>query len=356
MRRLGLLLLLAIAAAGGFSAWLDPRINKPYKGYHQSEIFVDIPKGASRWTISGMLAKDRVIRSRIAFEMLSRLHGHVPLQAGSYRFDQQMNARQVFWKIAKGQVFVYNVSIPEGWTMYDIADALQREGLCNREDFLRAAHDTSLISDIAPHAQSLEGFLYPSTYEFTRHTSPEQIAATMVRQFRVALRDATDSGSVPNPHGLDTEQIVTIASLVERETPQPQERPLVASVFYNRLGRKYPLQCDPTVQYALATQGKIVRNVSHSDLSVDSPYNTYRHTGLPPGPIANPGEASLEAALHPAETSYMYFVANDQRGHFFSSTLAQHNRNVARYRHLIEIGADPSDPAGISAKRHGGGS
>lgn len=356
IRRLGLLVLLAIAAAGGFSAWLDPRINKPYKGYHQDEVYVDIPKGTSRWEISGMLAKDRIIRSRLAFELLTRLHSRVALQAGEYRFDKQLNARQVFWKIAKGQVYFASVSIPEGWTIYDIADALQREQICSRDDFLRAAHNTSLISDLAPHAQTLEGFLYPSTYQFTRHTPPEQVAATMVRQFRAELQTVTNSGALNPPHGFDLEQVVTLASLVERETPQPQERPLVASVFYNRLEHNYPLQCDPTVQYAFEIKGQPIRNVSHSDLSVDSPYNTYHHTGLPPGPIANPGEASLEAALQPADTNYFYFVANNQRGHFFSHTLAEHNRNVARYRHLLEIGAEPIDPTGLPAKRHGGGS
>lgn len=354
IRRLGLLFLLAIAAAGGFAAWLDPRINKPYKGYPGSEIFIDIPKGTSRWQVSGMLARDHVIRNRVAFELLSRFHERYALQAGEYRFDHPMNAREVFWTIAKGRIFLYTLTVPEGWTMFDIGSALQRLGLCSRDDFVRAARDTSPIADIAPHAHSLEGFLFPSTYQFKHQATPEQVVAEMVRKFRNGWQSIDPGGAVPMPDHFDIQQVVTLASLVERETPQPSERPIVAGVFYNRLAKGYALQCDPTVQYALELQGKTVRNIAHADLSVDSPYNTYEHSGLPPGPIANPGEASLRAALEPAHTDYFYFVANDAGGHFFSRTLAEHNRNVARYRHMLGIGMEPVDANPGSKKRRGG--
>lgn len=238
--------------------------------------------------------------------------------------------------------------------MFDIANELARQKLCTREQFLRVARNPSLVRDIAPHAPSLEGFLFPSTYQFSRNATPEEIAAAMVRQFRdewsklqtevhssdakapasahSRAKPASDSPAV----SLSPAQIVTLASLIERETPQPSERPIVASVFYNRLKLGVPLQCDPTVQYALDLAGKPTLKVTPGDLRVESPYNTYLHRGLPPGPIANPGDASLRAAIDPAHTKYLYFVANDSGGHFFSRTLEEHNRNVERYRRLLE--------------------
>jgi len=190
--------------------------------------------------------------------------------------------------------------------------------------------DASSIRDMAPHAPSLEGFLFPATYQFPRHPSGAQMVTAMVDRFRQEWNTIAAQGANVSPQ--DLEQIVTLASLVERETPRPEERPLVAGVFANRLRLHEPLQCDPTVVYALELAGKYSGTLDAGDLAFDSPYNSYRHTGLPPGPIANPGDASLRAALAPAQTDYLYFVANTEGGHFFSSTLAQHNRNVNLYR------------------------
>jgi UPF0755 protein len=215
------------------------------------------------------------------------------------------------------------------------------------------ARDPAPISDIAPHAKSLEGFLFPSKYEFKRRATCEQVAETMTSHFRAVWKELNLSGAESFPGGLDTTQIVSLASLVERETPRPEERPLVAGVFYNRLRLGTPLQCDPTVQYALQLAGRPELNVRPEDLRIDSPYNTYAHKGLPPSPIANPGEASLRAALNPAQTDYLYFVANDQGGHFFSKTLAEHNRNVARYRQLLR-GDSAADPAPKNPRHRGG--
>lgn len=354
MRRLGLLALLAIAALGAGAGWLDSQINRPYRGRRPQEVFVDIPRGTSRWGIAGILRRNEIIRSRLAFALFSDWHFRNRLQAGEYLFDRPLNSREVFWKIARGQIFVHIVTVPEGWTMYDIAADLDRQGICSREDFLAAARDTSLISDIAPQATSLEGFLFPSTYEFTRHTSCEQITKRMVGNFRTVWETLDPSHSPQHLDGLTTGQVITLASLVERETPKTEERPLVAGVFYNRLRRGYPLQCDPTVQYALQLEGRPVKDLRPGDLRVNSPYNTYEHRGLPPGPIANPGAASLRAALAPARTDYLYFVANDQRGHFFSRTLAEHNRNVARLRHLLARDARPPDPPSTTEAKHRG--
>jgi UPF0755 protein len=305
-------------------------------------VFVDIPRGTSRWAIAGILRNNDVIRNRLAFALFSDWHFRRKLQAGEYLFDQPVDSRQVFWKISHGQIFVHVVTIPEGWTMFDIADEMERQGICPRQDFLAAAHDTTAVADLAPHARTLEGFLFPSTYEFTRHKTCAQVAATMVHEFKAVWEQIDLQGAGGLPPGRDVEQVVTLASLVERETPQKDERPLVAGVFYNRLKIGNPLQCDPTVQYALALEGRREQNVRPADLRVDSAYNTYTHRGLPPGPIANPGRASLQAALAPTETDYLYFVANNQGGHFFGRTLAEHNRNVARYRRLLEGNAQTS--------------
>jgi len=334
MRRLGLLALLAISALGAGAAWLDSQISRPYRGHRPEKVFVDIPHGSSRWKIAGILRDSDVIRNQLAFALFADWHFRKRLQAGEYLFDRPLNSRETFWKISRGQIFVHTVTVPEGWTMFDIAAEFDRQGICSREDFLAAARDASLVWDLAPQAKSVEGFLFPSTYEFTRHTSCEQAVKRMVENFRAVWESLVPSDAPP-PAGLTPAQVVTLASLVERETPMPVERPIVAGVFYNRLRLGHALQCDPTVQYAMAREGHPIKGVHPKDLRIDSPYNTYVHRGLPPGPIANPGEASLRAALAPATTDYLYFVANDEGGHFFSRTLAEHNRNVAKLRRLL---------------------
>lgn len=351
MRRLGLLALLAIAALGAGAAWMDSQISRPYRGRRPEKVFVEIPHGTSRWRIAGILKTDDVIRNRLAFAILSYWHFRRPLQAGEYQIAEQMNSRQVFWMIVRGKVFVHVIVIPEGWTSFDIGDELEKEGICSKSEFASVVADPSLVQSFAPGARSLEGFLFPSTYEFTRHTTCEQAAATMVHEFSDVLEKELPGGTAPLPSGLSLVQTVTLASLVERETPNPEERPVIAGLFLNRLKKEYPLQCDPTVQYAWLLQGHIVEDLHPADLHIDSPYNTYLHPGLPPGPIANPGEAALHAALYPEKTDYLYFVANTEGGHFFSKTLAEHNRNVARYRKLLEQANAPADSAKMKGKK-----
>ncbi|HEV2289408.1 MAG TPA: endolytic transglycosylase MltG [Candidatus Acidoferrales bacterium] len=365
MRRLVFVIVILIAAVAGAAAWVRSELKRPYRGYSQAQIFVEIPRGTPRWTIAEMLQKSGVIDSRVAFVLLSKWHHHGVLQAGEYMFSRPMTPREVYAQIAGGHIYMHTVIVPEGWTMFDIANELAKQGLSSKEDFLRAAQDTSLVRDIAPQAPSLEGFLFPSTYQFSRNTTPQEIVATMVKEFRGEWgKLQNEAAEDPNPdspelrnasakHKIDdlvspvtklsTSQIVTLASLVERETPQPAERPIVASVFYNRLRLRLRLQCDPTVQYALDLEGKPTPKLTPGDLLVSSDYNTYRHRGLPPGPIANPGDASLRAALDPAQTKYLYFVANGSGGHFFARTLAEHNRNVQKYRRILE-GLPPEAP------------
>ncbi len=345
MKRLGLLALLLIAAIGAGAGWLDSQISRPYRGHRPEKVFVDIPHGSSRWQIAGILREDDVVRNRLAFTLFSYWHFRKPIQAGEYYFDQPVTTREVFWKMARGHVYVRTILVPEGWTSFEIAEEIQEQGICDREQFLAATHETSLISSIAPQAHSLEGFLFPSTYEFTRHNSCEEVAKRMVENFKAVWDSIKPADLQTLPGGLTPLQIVTLASLVERETPDREERPLVAGVFYNRLRKRVPLQCDPTVQYALALEGQLVKDVKPKDLRVDSPYNTYTHAGLPPGPIANPGEASLRAALAPEVTDYLYFVANDKGGHFFAKTLAEHDRNVKLLRRRLNADAQSADGA-----------
>jgi len=344
MRRLGFLALFLIAVLGGCAAWVDSQINRPYRGHRPEKTFVDIPRGTSRLGVAKILRQNDVIRSQLAFALFSEWHFRKRLQAGEYYFDHPVNSREVFWKVARGQIYVHTITVPEGWTMLDIAAEFERQGVCGREEFLTAAHDTTMISDLAPRANSLEGFLFPSTYDFTRHATCEGAVKRMVQNFRAVWETIVAARPAPQGVTLDALQQVTLASLVERETPEPEERPLVAGVFYNRLRIGEPLQCDPTVQYAMALAGRPEKNVHAVDLKINSPYNTYLHKGLPPGPIANPGEASLRAALAPATTDYLYFVANDAGGHAFSRTLAEHNRNVARLRRLIARDNQAADP------------
>jgi UPF0755 protein len=342
LRRLGLLALLGIALLGAAAGWLNSQLDRSYRGHRPERVFVDIPHGTPRWQIARILRNSDVIRSALAFAVFSEWHFRKPLQAGEYLFDRSVNSREVFWKIERGRIFVHVVTVPEGWTLYDIAAEAARQGICSREEFLAAARNTSLISDLAPGARTLEGFLFPSTYEFTRRTNCRQIAETMTQHFRAVWQKELTAAGTP-PDGLTPTQAVTMASLVERETPNPEERALVAGVFFNRLRLGFPLQCDPTVQYAMRLAGHPEQNVRPQDLHIDSAYNTYEHRGLPPGPIANPGEASIHAALTPERTDYLYFVANDQGGHSFSRTLAEHNRNVARLRRLLEAEPAQSD-------------
>lgn len=272
-----------------------------------------------------------IIRSRYAFDLL-RIGGQGKLKAGEYRFDHPAPATEVYSRIARGDVYTVALTVPEGANIFDIASRAQEAGLCTRKAFLDAVvHQTALVSDLDPQARSLEGYLFPDTYRFSPPASPVEIVRTMVQRFRIVARRLGMTG--------DLRQIVTLASLVERETAVPSERPLVASVFTNRLARNMPLMSDPAVIYGLELEGRWRGTIYKSDLTTDTAYNDYLHAGLPPGPIDNPGAPSLEAALHPAQTSYLYFVAadDDPQGHsVFSSTLDEQARNVAAYRKAVK--------------------
>jgi len=363
-----IVILVVVLAAGGYAAWMWYSITQPYEGFPSEGVFVELPRGASPRYAAYLLKRSGVVRSKLAFEIYARRHPKRTLQAGEYFFDRPMTGRDVFWKIVAGQIYEQPFTVREGENMFDIARDLETGKFMPAGDFLFAASDPSLIRDFAPEARTLEGFLFPATYELPRHPVATELTAQMVHKFKDEWKRIAPSnpGSQAPPNGQagmkaptnakdqatsNTEspatrlRAVTLASLVERETPKPEERPMVASVFDNRLKKRMRLQCDPTVIYGLERMGQYKGSLSGKDLAFDSPYNTYEHYGLPPGPIGNPGEASLRAALHPAETSFLYFVANTQGGHFFSSTLADHNRNVLKYRRLLAgLPADPPPP------------
>ncbi len=329
-RAFWVILILVLLGAG---AWFAVAWRLPYQGFASPGIYVEIPHGASRRTIARLLEENGVVRSRFAFEALARLRHQRTLQAGEYYFDHPERQAEVFETIASGRVYTVRLVVPEGFDMFAIADLAAHEGFLTREDFLAAARDPTPILDLAPGAQNLEGFLAPATYEFPRHITGVEMVQTMVKRFRqVWAAMAASEGGPPQ----DVEAVVTLASLVERETPQESERPLIAGVFTNRLRRGMPLECDPTVIYALELAGRYSGALGAADMRFASPYNTYMNKGLPPGPIANPGEGSLRAAFAPQGTDYLYFVANTLGGHFFSKTLAEHDAQVARYRRLRE--------------------
>jgi UPF0755 protein len=321
-----LTILLLAVLAGGAAAWL---VLAPY-GPSQ-ETFVEITPGASTTAIARQLESAGIIRSRYSIDLL-RLWMRGTLKAGEYRFDHAAPVTEVYSRIARGDVYTIEVTIPEGSSVFDIANRLQQAGLGAGKDFLAAqAQNLYLIHDLDPAATSLEGFLYPDTYRFSRKAAPVLILTTMVKRFR------TEAGKLDLTQ--DVHQVVTLASLVERETAVDSERPLVASVFDNRLARNMPLATDPSVIYGLELEGRWRGSIFASDLKLDTPYNTYLHTGLPPGPVANPGEKSLKAAMDPAKTDYLYFVAagaDAQGKSLFSNSLEEHNKNVSGYRRAVK--------------------
>ncbi len=333
MRRVLLILLIVLILLGGVAGWVAYSLYEPYQGFSEPGIFVDIPKGATIRTISRLLAENGVVRSSASFEMLARWRSRHKLEAGEYYFDRSETALEVFKTLAAGRVFEISVTVPEGYNTFQIADLLEGKSLVTRDAFVAAAHDPTPIHDLAPGAPSVEGYLFPATYHFPRHVTAADVIAAMTLHFREEWAKLI---AVAPPSGARTvEQIVTLASLVESETPKADERPMVAGVFENRLKKRMLLECDPTVVYALEQARAYKGILTTADLRVNSPYNTYRFAGLPPGPIANPGEASLRAAMEPPAVEYLYFVADTEGGHFFARTLAEHNRNVARYHQLL---------------------
>lgn len=313
----------AILAAAVLGAWL----HRPYRGFTASEVFVEIPRGAGTLSIGRQLASAGVLRFGWQLALARLANPHAPLQAGEYRFAVPASPLEIFHRLARGDVYYRLFTIPEGANVFEIAELVDRLGIVSAARFLAAAANPGLIRDLDPKAPTLEGYLFPSTYRIGRHATGRELCRMMTAQFRREWRALAPS------RGADLHNVVTLASLVEKETANPEERPLIAGVFRNRLEKGMLLDCDPTTIYAALLDERYRGVIHRSDLASHNAYNTYTHAGLPPGPIANPGVASLEAALDPAKTDYLYFVAKpDGGGHRFSRTIEEHNRRVREYR------------------------
>ncbi len=320
-----LLLVIGLAAAGT-AAWIGYSLDQLQGGEYDAERFVAIPKGTGTRQIAKLLAEKGVISSPLLFLAARALRPGTRLQAGEYGFSKPASVWAIFDRLARGDVRLYELRIPEGSNLFDIAEAVEALGMGSKEAFRAAASDPAPIRDLDPQATSLEGYLFPSTYRLPPMTTPAQICRLMTDQFRVVWKRLE---SVGKPR-----DIVTLASLVEKETGVGEERPIVAGVYRNRLQRGIKLECDPTTIYVALLENRYRGKIYRSDLDNEHPYNTYQHAGLPPGPIANPGEASLRAALMPANTDHLFFVAKADHsgGHIFSGTIRQHSRAVAEYR------------------------
>jgi len=331
IKRLALLLLVLTLLAAGGAWWVRTRLTSPHRGFIEAEVFVDLPPGTGVSTIAARLADAGVVTDPWTFRLAARLSGEERrLQAGEYRFAAPATPFEVVDRLARGDVFNRAVTFREGLTIREMADIFERNGLGTAAAFERAASSGDRARPFDPDARTLEGYLFPDTYPLARRVDPDDLVRLMVDGFlRVFGVDARAKAAAMN---LSVREVVTLASLIEKETAVAAERPLVAAVYRNRLRRNMPLQCDPTVIYALMQAGRWNGNLTRADLRFDSRYNTYRYPGLPPGPIASPGRASLEAAVDPADVPYLYFVSRNDGSHVFATTLAEHNRNVATWQ------------------------
>jgi peptidoglycan lytic transglycosylase G len=331
MKKLLLALVLMVTGAGVAGGWFYVRARQAYRGYEGSEQFVEIPPGASSFAIGERLVAGGVVRDLPTYRLTLWLSGQGRrLKAGEYRFDHAMTPRAVIDKIARGDAFVVTLTFPEGLTIAEMAKIFESHGLGPAAAFVGAAQDAALIHDLDPAARNLEGYLFPETYAVPRKTDAPKLVRLMVGRFgHVFTQELRDAAAARK---LSLRQAVALASIVEKETAKAEERPLVAAVYVNRLRLRMPLQADPTVIFAIQQTGTYTGNLRHDDLMIDSPYNTYRYPGLPPGPIASPGRASLDAAVHPADSDALYFVSRNDGSHVFAKTLDEHNRNVQQYQ------------------------
>jgi len=358
VRKIVWLIFVAVIAVAGWFTWA---VVTPVE--LSGPTFMMLRPGYSTHRIAAELKAAGIIRSEEAFVLWHDFHRKRSLKAGEYLFDKPANIIDIQKRLRSGDVYIHTVVVPEGYTIFDVARAIEAAGLGPADDFLKVAqNDTDLIADIAPNAPSLEGYLFPETYEFTRLMTMREMAAAMVCQFRlvaqqIGLIEGPQGGNPARPAGsgrtggcitiqfrdlsavassaqgiTPLERTVTMASIIEKETAVPDERPLVASVYYNRLQKKIALDADPSIIYAELLAGTYQGALHHADMQFQSPYNTYRNRGLPPGPIGNPGRSALEAALHPAQSNYYYFVADAEGHHRFARTLEDHNKNVDAYR------------------------
>jgi UPF0755 protein len=323
-----LLVVLLLAAAG--AAWLALGVTRPFKGYSEPERFVEVPQGAGPASIGRRLVDAGIIRDSLTFRFeLARSGAGRRLQAGEYRFDRPMTVKEVVAKIARGDVYLLPITFREGLTIKQMSEIFEARGFGPASEFVAAAGDGGLAAAFDPGAGDLEGYLFPDTYALPRRASAAQLVARMVAGFERALTPELRARAAAR--GLDVRRLVTLASIVEKETGIASERPAIAGVFVRRLQLGMRLQTDPTVIYGMGA--RYAGNIHKKDLLSDTPYNTYTRTGLPPTPIALPGRAALTAATHPAAGDALYFVAiGDGSGrHVFTRSFAEHEAAVRQY-------------------------
>ena len=315
---LAVLFLLLFLAAGAAAAWIYLGVRAPFRGYSSEEQFVDVPQGLGTRAIGERLVSAGIVRDPLTFRAALWTVGQTTrLKAGEYRFTDPMTPVEVIDKLHRGDVFVIPVTFPEGLNVLEMSKIFESKGFGSAQSFVEAG-------------RSFEGYLFPNTYALSRHTDAPKLVKLMKDAFDHALTPELRGAAAER--GFDERQLVTLASIVEKETGNAAERPIVASVYENRLRLGMALQCDPTVIYALELAGRYDGNIRKDDLNVDSPYNTYRYPGLPPGPIASPGRASLEAVVHPADSDFLYFVSRNDGTHVFAKTLAEHTKNVQKFQ------------------------
>ena len=295
---------------------------------HPPAKIVVIPEGAAFQQVAALLEQEQLIKSRSAFVWLGKSQeADRKIHPGEYEFNAAMPPAEILAKMIAGRIVLHSVTIPEGYTLNQIADVLADHRITDRADFLKVAADKSFITSLGIAADTLEGYLYPDTYRFARPTSGKEVIRAMVDQLGQVMTPEWQTRA--KDIRMTVHEVLTLASVIEKETGSGGERPQIASVFHNRLKKRIPLQSDPTVIYALPN---FDGNLRKKDLSNPSPYNTYRWAGLPPGPIASPGADSIRAALFPALSSYLYFVSKNDGTHQFSATLVEHNKAVEKYQ------------------------
>jgi UPF0755 protein len=333
-KRLFIVLAVLIIAIIGFFSWIFYALHTPHSRSNP-EATVIIPRGSGTGTIVDKLGDADIISSRLPVLIWIKLGGGKRLRAGEYKFQSPITPLQAIEKMERGEIVQYHVTIPEGYNRFDVANTLAKTGKADVATFERLTADPALIADLDPQARDLEGYLFPDTYTYTYETAPQDFIKLMTDRFKSIFNStwrqrAAEIGSIHD--------VITMASIIEKEAKNPDERPVIASVFYNRIKKNMLLETDPTFIYAAILAGEYNGNVNDPrHRKRVSPYNTYLNPGLPPGPISSPGRKSIEAALYPSITDFYYFVATGIDGsHHFSKSIDEHNRAVAEYRRQMQ--------------------
>ncbi|MGB9905927.1 MAG: endolytic transglycosylase MltG [Candidatus Saccharicenans sp.] len=324
-----LVLILLAAANIGLAYYLARAMTAEAPAAAATVVLVE--KGLGPASIARLLQQNQLLKHPRAFRLAYSLY-YSPrfLIAGEYSFEPPLTARKIMQQMVAGKVLLHPITIPEGLTFQEIARLLEEKGYPYQGSFLEACRQAELIADLDPQAGNLEGYLFPETYHFSRGVSAGEIVRAMVNLFRKNFgpEEQARSGELQ----MTVREIVTLASLIEKETSREEEKPLVAAVFHNRLRLGMKLDCDPTIIYALKMEGRFDGNLRLRDKSLPSPYNTYLYPGLPPGPICNPGLSSIRAALHPSPVDYLYFVSRNDGSHVFNRSFQEHQRAVLKYQ------------------------